>query len=79
LVEHNNTNFKNLKIVETGNFISAAYCSKLFSDLDAQIIKIEKHQPSFMKKHGFDYKSLAKINPKLILTSITPFWTKWAI
>jgi len=31
-----------LKIVEYGNFISAAYCTKLMADLGAEVIKIEE-------------------------------------
>lgn len=33
---------EDLKILELGNFISAAYCTKLFADLGAEVIKIEE-------------------------------------
>ncbi len=36
-------------------------------------VLIEDHQPKEMKRMGFDYASLNKINPSLIMTSITAF------
>jgi len=36
-------------------------------------VLIEDNPPLFMKERGFDYESLSKINPRLIMTSITPF------
>lgn len=36
-------------------------------------ILIENWPPSVAKKLGIDYKTLSKINPRLIVTSITPF------
>ena len=43
---------------------------KLVKDCD---ILIEDNPPLSMKERGFDYESLGKINPRLIMTSITPF------
>ncbi len=43
---------------------------KLIKDTD---IMIETFPPGYLKKLGLDYKSLSKINPTLIMTSITPF------
>ena len=43
---------------------------KLVKDCD---ILIEDNPPLSMKERGFDYESLGKINPLLIMTSITPF------
>ncbi|MFA5368314.1 MAG: CoA transferase, partial [Dehalococcoidia bacterium] len=40
-----------------------AYCDVL----------IEDNPPSFMKERGLDYENLSKINPRLVMTSITPF------
>ncbi len=34
---------------------------------------IENNPPREMKRLGFDYQSLKKLNPSLIMTSITPF------
>ena len=31
-----------LKVVECGNFVSAAYCAKMMADLGADVIKIEE-------------------------------------
>lgn len=39
---------------------------------DADIL-VENNQPKEMASLGFDYASLEKINPRLIMTSITPF------
>jgi crotonobetainyl-CoA:carnitine CoA-transferase CaiB-like acyl-CoA transferase len=43
---------------------------KLIADAD---ILIEDKQPGEMKRLGLDYETLKKINPSLIMTSITPF------
>ncbi|MBF8267888.1 MAG: hypothetical protein HW388_1396 [Dehalococcoidia bacterium] len=47
---------------------------KLFKELlrDADVL-VESNPPRLMKKLGLDYKSLSGINPRLIVTSITPF------
>lgn len=39
---------------------------------DADIL-IEDHAPGWMEAHGLDYASLAHLNPRLVVTSITPF------
>ena len=124
-----------LKIVECGSFISAAYCTKLMADLGAEVIKVEppntgdeaRHYGPFpgdipdseksglflwlntnksgvtidpskpkgrelllelledadvfvqnyptrlLKKLKLDFNSLKKVNPRLIVTSITPY------
>lgn len=36
-------------------------------------ILIETFEPGYLKKLGLDYPALSKINPKIIVTSITPF------
>ena len=41
--------------------------------LEEADILVENNQPRLMKKLGIDYKSLSKINPRLIMTSATPF------
>lgn len=43
---------------------------RLVADCD---VLIEDNDPLFMKERRFDYESLSKINPRLIMTSITPF------
>lgn len=40
--------------------------------IDADII-VENHAPGYMKSIGLGYSELAKLNPKLIMVSITPF------
>lgn len=124
-----------LKVLEYGNFISAAYCTKLLADLGAEVIKIEEPErgdearwygpflnnipdpeksglflylnankmgitlnsrtatgqgifkelvkkndvlvennpPQLMAELGLDYQCLREINPRLIVTSITPY------
>jgi crotonobetainyl-CoA:carnitine CoA-transferase CaiB-like acyl-CoA transferase len=124
-----------IKVIEYGQFISAAYCCKLMGDLGAEVIKIERPSegdtarrhgpfpndlphpeksglflylntnkrgitlnpkgslgrelfqdlareadilvenwpPGSMAAWGLDYDSLKEINPRLIMTSITPF------
>ena len=47
---------------------------KIFHDLVKDVdILVEDHQPGEMEKMGFGYDDLKKINPKLIMTAITPF------
>jgi crotonobetainyl-CoA:carnitine CoA-transferase CaiB-like acyl-CoA transferase len=43
---------------------------KLLQDAD---IFVENQQPSLMKKLKLDFKSVKRINPRLIMTSITPY------
>jgi crotonobetainyl-CoA:carnitine CoA-transferase CaiB-like acyl-CoA transferase len=123
-----------VKVVEYCSFVSGPYCTKLFSDLGAEVIKVEKPEgdearrrgpflndtpdpelsglflylntnklgvtlnldstvgrelfkkliadadilvedqpPGEMKKLGLNYEVLKKINPSLIMASITPF------
>jgi len=45
--------FDGLKVVEWGNLISAPYCAKLFADLGAEVIKVEKpHTGDKARQHG---------------------------
>jgi crotonobetainyl-CoA:carnitine CoA-transferase CaiB-like acyl-CoA transferase len=47
---------------------------RLFLDLVDQVdVLIEDKAPKVMKEMGLDYSSLAKRNPRLVVTSITPF------
>lgn len=47
---------------------------KIFKELVKETdILIESNPPQKMKEMGLDYESLKKINPSLIMTSITPF------
>ena len=47
---------------------------QIFKELVRQSdILIEDTQPGTMSKEGIDYASLSSINPKLVVTSITPF------
>lgn len=47
---------------------------KLFRELIASVdILVENNPPSVMESLGFTYDDLEKINPQLIMTSITPF------
>ena len=43
---------------------------KLIKDVD---IFIEDNPPKLMEELGLDYESLKKVNPQLVMTSITPF------
>lgn len=54
--------------------IRTAEGKELFKRLakDANIL-VENNSPHEMEKLGFDYTSLSRINPKLVMTSITPF------
>ena len=47
---------------------------KIFSDLlnDADIF-VENNPPKKMKKLGLAYKNIKQINPRIVMTSITPF------
>ena len=47
---------------------------EVFKDLikDADIL-IENNPPQTVKKMGLDYESLRQVNPRLVVTSITPF------
>jgi CoA:oxalate CoA-transferase len=54
--------------------VETAAGKKLFYELVKWAdILIENNARLDMKRLGFDYKTLAKINPSLIMTSITPF------
>lgn len=123
------------KVLELCHTVSGSFCTKLFADLGAEVIKIEKpgvgdwarnrepfagdiphpersllfiylntnklsitldldtaggkkvfeklvtsadvlvedNPPKLMKKLGLDYKKLNKLNPKLVVSSVTPF------
>ena len=129
------SSFLGLRIIELGNFITAPYCSKLFADLGAEVIKVEKpgtgdearsngpfpgdkphpeksglfiylngnkmgitlnletatgkdifrrlicesdilienNPPGFLEGLGLSYETLSRLNPKMIVISITPF------
>jgi crotonobetainyl-CoA:carnitine CoA-transferase CaiB-like acyl-CoA transferase len=47
---------------------------RLFRELvrEADVV-VESFKPGYLASLGLDYESLAKINPRLIMTSITPF------
>ena len=48
--------------------------AKILRDLAQQFdIIIENFQPSFLSSLGLDYRDLAAVNPRLVMTSITPF------
>ena len=47
---------------------------KIFKDLVKEIdILVEDNPPGVMKEQGLDYETLRELNPRLIMTSITPF------
>ncbi len=47
---------------------------RLFLDLVKQVdVLIEDKEPQVMKERGLDYANLKKQNPRLVVTSITPF------
>jgi len=47
---------------------------KIFKELIKQAdIFIENYPPSLMKELGLGYETLAQVNPRLVVTSITPF------
>ena len=48
--------------------------AKIFKELIEQAdVFIENNPPSAMEEMGLGYKTLAQINPRLVMTSITPF------
>ena len=48
--------------------------AKVLKELAQQFdILVENFQPSFLSSLGLDYQDLAAINPRLVMTSITPF------
>ncbi|MBS95896.1 MAG: hypothetical protein CL736_02020 [Chloroflexi bacterium] len=49
---NNTTNFEDLIILEIGDYISAPYCTKLFADYGANVIKIEPLQGDSSRKSG---------------------------
>jgi len=51
-------------------FLGKRIFKELVKDSD---ILLENHPPSFMEELGLTYKTLEKINPRLIMTSVTPF------
>jgi len=54
--------------------VKSATGVKIFKDLVQQAdILVESNPPQVMKALGLDYATLSKINPRLIMTSITPF------
>ena len=44
------TAFKNLIILEIGDYVSAPYCTKLFADYGANVIKIEPKEGDSSRK-----------------------------
>jgi len=52
------------------NLTGQEILKKLLKDAD---IFVENNPPKLMKKLGLDYARIKKINPRLIVTSITPF------
>ena len=54
--------------------VKSALGKKLFKELirDADVL-VESNPPRMMEELGLDYDSLSAINPRLIVTSITPF------
>jgi crotonobetainyl-CoA:carnitine CoA-transferase CaiB-like acyl-CoA transferase len=44
--------FDDLRIVELGQGVSAAYCTKLFADLGAEVIKIEPPEGDVLRRRG---------------------------
>ncbi|RLC68811.1 MAG: hypothetical protein DRI26_09735, partial [Chloroflexi bacterium] len=54
--------------------LNTATGKELFKELIKETdVLVEDNQPKAMKEMGLDYKSLKDINPRLIMTSITPF------
>jgi crotonobetainyl-CoA:carnitine CoA-transferase CaiB-like acyl-CoA transferase len=64
-----NTNKMGITL-DTGNVAGKRIFKELVKDAD---ILIENNPPSTMKKLGLDYESLAQINPRLIMASISSF------
>lgn len=56
--------------LEPTNALGARIFQKLIKDAD---ILVENWPPAVARKMGIDYKTLSKVNPRLIVTSITPF------
>jgi crotonobetainyl-CoA:carnitine CoA-transferase CaiB-like acyl-CoA transferase len=42
----------NLRVIELGNFVSAAFCTKLLADLGAEVIKVEQLGGDESRRHG---------------------------
>jgi len=54
--------------------LNTATGKKMFKELVKETdVLVEDNQPRVMKEMGLDYESLKDINPRLIMTSITPF------
>jgi len=54
--------------------VATATGKDIFQELVKQAdILVEDNPPQWMTKQGLDYESLQEINPRLIMTSITPF------
>ena len=52
----------------------AAAGRKVFEELIKEVdVLVENNPPSLMEELGFTYEALEKINPMLVMTSITPF------
>ena len=64
-----NTNKRSITL-DPGTSTGAVIFKELVKTVD---ILVENMPPSTMKRLGLDYESLRRINPRLIMTSITPF------
>lgn len=54
--------------------VETAEGQRIFKELIKEVdILVEDNAPGVMEKLGLDYESLKQINPRLIMTSITPF------
>lgn len=43
---------RNIRVLELGEYISAAYCTRLLADYGAQVIKVEPLQGDLARRHG---------------------------
>ena len=54
--------------------IGAKRCQELFKGLIAKAdILVESHPPGYLNSLGLGYSNLSKLNPRLVMASITPF------
>ncbi len=54
--------------------LETATGQKLFKELVREVdVVVETFKPGYLASLGLDYESLEKINPKVLMTSITPF------
>src|SRR4030042_1969349 len=66
-----------IRVVELGEGVSAAHCARLLADFGADVAQaemlVENFLPPRARELGVEWEALSRVNPELVMVSITPF------